>query len=145
MPLRSTFNLGDGRPIHDLPAHRRTAATENVLMKPRAVRIPLVEARVTFNGVSVGLVNISRTGALLAADSPQDIGTAGSLVVTHAHTTVTIDGRIVRANDVAAGRDGDDRGRHIAIEFTAPPPDEITALLRRVVSPRVLAADRIRV
>jgi hypothetical protein len=114
-------------------------------MKPRAVRIPLVEARVTFNGAEVDLVNISRTGALLASAGPQTVATSGSLVVTHASTTVTIDGRIVRSDSVTAGQDGDEAGWRAAIEFTAPPPDEVTALLRRVVSPRVLPADRIRV
>jgi hypothetical protein len=119
-------------------------ALEMSTMKPRAVRIPLLDATVTFNGAIVRLVNISRTGALFASATPPTEDD-GRLTLSHAHTTVIIDGRLVRVG-VAADAEGEDEETlwEAAIVFTAPPPDEIMALLRRVVSPRVTAADRLR-
>jgi hypothetical protein len=118
---------------------------ESVFMKPRAVRIPLVEARVTFNGSVVRLVNISRSGALVAVASAPATGSEGSLTVSHAYTTITIDGRVVRSDRAVSPDEGEDSGWQAAIVFTAPPPDEITALLRRVVSPRLKPEERVRV
>ena len=113
-------------------------------MKPRAVRIPLVDATVAFDGHAVRLVNISRTGALVRLAEPHAAGTEGSLTLTHAYTTVRIDGRVVRVGIVGSPDGDDDLAWQAAIAFTAPPPDEITALLRRVVAPRPVAADRVR-
>lgn len=114
-------------------------------MKPRAVRIPLVEARVTFNGGAVRLVNISRSGALVAVASVPAEGSEGSLTVAHAHTTITIEGRVVRVGLAVSADDDQESSWQAAIVFTAPPPEEITALLRRVVSPRLKPEDRVRV
>jgi hypothetical protein len=113
-------------------------------MKPRAVRIPLEDATVAFDGRAVRLVNISRTGALVRLARPHAAGTEGSLTVTHAYTTVTIDGRVVRVALAESPGAEDALSWQAAIAFTAPPPDEITALLRRLVAPRPVPPQRVR-
>lgn len=103
-------------------------------MHPRAVRIRLYDARVAFNRRQATLVNISRTGALLRVNTPAKVGSGGSLVITHNHTTIQIDVRVVRvavASSASAISDGD---WHAGIKFVAPPPEEITHLLRRIMS-----------
>jgi hypothetical protein len=114
-------------------------------MKVRAVRIPLVDALVTFDARLVRLVNISRTGALVYAELPWEVGAKGSLTVTYGHTTVKIDGRVVRVGISAPFDPLAEPGWQAAVVFTAPPPEEITALLRRLVAPRPRETQPLRV
>ncbi len=110
-------------------------------MKLRAVRIPLVDALVTFDQRPVRVVNISRTGALLHSPTRPDVGIEGHLRLTHAHTSVTIGSRVVRVDVAERVEPIEDGAWSAAITFTAPPPDEIAALLRRVVAPRRSAGE----
>ena len=99
--------------------------------KPRAVRISIAEAVVTFNGKQATLVNISRTGALLRVHAALPVNTTGELTISHNHTTVQMEGRVVRAG-IAGGPNDDDWT--VGLTFIAPPPPEITALLRRIIA-----------
>ena len=99
--------------------------------KPRAVRISIAEAVVTFNGKQATLVNISRTGALLRVHAALPVNTTGELTISHNHTTVQVEGRVVRAG-IAGGPNDDDWT--VGLTFIAPPPPEITALLRRIIA-----------
>ncbi len=99
--------------------------------KPRAVRISIAEAVVTFNGKQATLVNISRTGALLRVHAALPVNTTGELTISHNHTTVQMEGRVVRAG-IAGGPNDDDWT--VGLTFIAPPPQEITALLRRIIA-----------
>lgn len=101
-------------------------------LKPRAVRISIADAVVTFKGTRVGLMNISRTGALLRVQSAAEIGATGHLVISHNHTTIHMEGKVVRCN--LAGTGPQDGEWLAGISFIAPPPPEITALLRRIIS-----------
>lgn len=105
-------------------------------MQPRAVRVPLLEAYVTFNGFDATLVNISRSGALLRMREPAEVGTDARLILSQRSTTIVIDGKVVRA--VKGGATVVDIGdeRHVAISFVAPPPPEVTSLLRRLIAQR---------
>lgn len=103
-------------------------------MQPRAVRIEIHDATVSFQRRFASLVNISRSGALLRVHAPGVVGSTGRLGLTHAHTTIQIDARIVRstlASTPGAASDGD---WLVGIEFVAPPPPEVTQLLRRVIA-----------
>ena len=102
--------------------------------KPRAVRISIADAVVTFKGKQATLVNISRTGALLRVHALLAVDTAGQLTISHNHTTIHMEGRVVRssaASTAGGPNDGDWVAGHT---FIAPPPPEITALLRRIIA-----------
>ena len=103
-------------------------------MQPRAVRVPLLETYVQFKGRDAILVNISRSGALLRMREPVAVGENARLTLSQRSTTIEIDGRVVRAD--AGGRAPVDIGdeRHVGISFVAPPPPEVTALLRRLIA-----------
>ncbi len=99
--------------------------------KPRAVRISIAEAVVTFKEKQATLVNISRTGALLRVHAALPVDTTGQLTISHNHTTVQMEGRVVRTG-IAGGPNDDDWT--VGLTFIAPPPPEITALLRRIIA-----------
>ena len=103
-------------------------------MQPRAVRVPLLEAYVRFNGLDATLVNISRSGALLRLREPVEVGSNARLTLSQRATTIEIHGKVVRAvREGATIIDiGDDR--HVGISFVSPPPPEVTALLRRLIA-----------
>ena len=103
-------------------------------MKPRAVRISIHDASVSFQRRAVTLINISRSGALIRVHAPAVVGSTGRLVITHAHTTVQIDGRVARtrlASTPGASYDGD---WEAGVEFVSPTPPEVAQLLKRVIS-----------
>ena len=99
--------------------------------KPRAVRISISEAVVTFKATQATLVNISRTGALLRFHAALPVDTTGELTLSHNHTTIHIEGRVVRTGTAGGPSDGD---WMVGLTFIAPPPPEITALLRRIIA-----------
>jgi hypothetical protein len=103
-------------------------------MKPRAVRIAMVDAVISYDGQPATLLNISRSGALLRLRDLAPIGTDGRLTITHAHITIGIDARVARTSAAPATAGGIDGDSHAGISFVAPPPPEITALLRRLIS-----------
>ena len=92
-------------------------------MQPRAVRVPLLEAYVRFNGFDATLVNISRSGALLRMREPVEVGANARLTLSQRSTTIEIDGKVVRA--VRGGATivdiGDDRhvGYFVRVAATA--------------------------
>ena len=102
--------------------------------KPRAVRISISDAVVTFMGKQATLVNISRTGALLRVHSQLPIDAAGQLTISHNHTTIHMEGRVVRGTMAGTGGGPNDGEWMAGLTFIAPPPPEITALLRRIIS-----------
>lgn len=102
-------------------------------MQPRAVRIQLEDAIVSFDHDPVSLVNISRTGALLRVHGPATVGRAAKLVITHNHTTIQLDAEVVRtAMAGTAGRE-EEGDWQAGVRFVAPPPTEIVQLLRRII------------
>ncbi len=103
-------------------------------MQPRAVRIPIYDATVAFNRRQVTLVNISRTGALLRVHAPAPLGSEGRLVIGYKHTTIQIDARVVRCHLASTAGTAADGDWNAGIKFVAPPPDEVTQLLRRIIS-----------
>ena len=103
-------------------------------MQPRAVRVPLLEAYVRFNGFDATLLNISRSGALLRLREPVEIGSSARLTLSQRSTTIEIDGKVVRAERGGAAIIDLDDDRHVGISFVAPPPPEVTALLRRLIA-----------
>ena len=102
--------------------------------KPRAVRISIAEAVVTFNGKQATLVNISRTGALLRVHAALPIDTTGQLTISQNHTTVQMEGRVVRTGMAGTAGEPNDGDWTVGLTFIAPPPPEITALLRRIIA-----------
>ena len=102
--------------------------------KPRAVRISISDAVVTFMGKQATLVNISRTGALLRVQTTLPVDTAGQLTISHNHTTIHMEGRVVRSAMASTAGGPNDGDWTAGITFIAPPPPEITALLRRIIS-----------
>lgn len=102
--------------------------------KPRAVRISISDAVVTFRGKQATLVNISRTGALLRVHAPQEINATGQLTISHNHTTIHMEGRVVRGAQAATAGGPNDGDWMAGLTFIAPPPPEITALLRRIIA-----------
>ncbi len=102
--------------------------------KPRAVRISISDAVVTFMGKQATLVNISRTGALLRVHAPLQVDVAGQLTISHNHTTIHMEGRVVRGSMAATAGGPNDGDWAVGLAFIAPPPPEITALLRRIIS-----------
>ena len=103
-------------------------------MKPRAVRISIHDATVTFQRRAVTLMNISRSGALVRVHAPAVIGSTGRLVITHAHTTVQIDGRVVRTRLASTPGTAHDGDWEAGVEFVSPTPPEVAQLLKRVIS-----------
>ena len=104
--------------------------------KPRAVRISISEAVVTFKGKQATLVNISRSGALLRVHAALPVEATGQLTISHNHTTVQMEGRVVRTGMAGTGTAGgpNDGDWTVGLTFIAPPPPEITALLRRIIA-----------
>jgi hypothetical protein len=102
--------------------------------KPRAVRISISDAVVTFMGKPATLVNISRTGALLRVRSLLQVEATGQLTISHNHTTIQLEGRVVRAAMATTAGGPNDGDWTAGLTFIAPPPPEITALLRRIIS-----------
>ncbi len=102
--------------------------------KPRAVRISIADAVVSFMGTTASLVNISRTGALLRVHLPSQVDATGQLTISHNHTTIHMEGRVVRVNRAATAGSSDDGDWMAGLIFIAPPPPEITALLRRIIA-----------
>ena len=104
------------------------------VMQPRAVRVPLLDAYVRFNGFGATLVNISRSGALVRLSEPAEVGTNARLTLSQHSMTIEIDGKVVRAVEGGAAivDCGDDR--LVGITFVSPPPREVTALLRRLIA-----------
>ena len=100
-------------------------------MQPRAVRVPLIETYVRFNGVDATLVNISRSGTLLRLREPVEVGSNARLTLSQRSITIEIDGKVVRGGATIVDI-GDDR--YVGISFVAPPPPEVTALLRRLIA-----------
>ena len=105
-------------------------------MQPRAVRIPIYDATVMFNAKDATLVTISRTGALLRVHSPARVGSDGPIVITQNHTTIRIEATVVRSGMAPLSGRGDEGEWHAGIKFVAPPPAEITQLLRRIMALR---------
>lgn len=103
-------------------------------MQPRAVRIPLYEATVSFDQHPASLVNISRTGALLRVHSPAEAGHEAPLVISHNHTMIQIDVRVVRTCLAPVPGRIDEGTWYAGVKFVAPPPLEIAQLLRRIIS-----------
>jgi hypothetical protein len=103
-------------------------------LKPRAVRISIADAIVTFMGKQATLVNISRTGALLRVHSTLPVESTGQLTISHNHTTIHMEGRVVRSAVATMAGGPNDGDWTAGITFIAPPPPEITALLRRIIS-----------
>ena len=102
--------------------------------KARAVRISISDAVVTFMGKQATLVNISRTGALLRAHSPLQVDATGQLTISHNHTTIHMEGRVVRGTMASTAGGANEGDWMVGLTFIAPPPPEITALLRRIIS-----------
>ncbi|MFN7985668.1 MAG: PilZ domain-containing protein, partial [Vicinamibacterales bacterium] len=96
-------------------------------MQPRAVRVPLLETIVRFNGREASLVNISRSGALLRMSDPVEVGSEARLTLSQRSTTIEIDGKVVRARggESALLEPGE---RHVGVSFGSPTPHEVTAL-----------------
>lgn len=103
-------------------------------MQPRAVRIPLYDATVSFDQHPASLVNISRTGALLRMHGPAQTGYEGPVVIGHNHTTIHIDVRVVRTCLAPVAGRTDEGTWYVGVKFVAPPPLEIAQLLRRIIS-----------
>lgn len=89
-----------------------------------------------FNARAASLVNISRTGALLRVHGPSRIGSDGPIVITHNHTTIRIEAKVVRSSIATISGRTDEGDWHAAIAFVSPPPLEITQLLRRIIAIR---------
>jgi hypothetical protein len=102
--------------------------------RPRAVRISISDAVVSFAGMQATLVNISRTGALLRVHAMLEVESTGQLVISHNHTTIHMEGRVVRASRASTAGGPKDGDWLAGLTFIAPPPPEITALLRRIIS-----------
>jgi hypothetical protein len=102
-------------------------------MQPRAVRVPLLETVVRFNGQDASLVNISRSGALLRMFEPVEIGADARLTLSQRSTTIEIDGKVVRARGGGGAAIEPDE-HHVGVSFGSPPPPEVTALLRRLIA-----------
>ena len=103
-------------------------------MQPRAVRIPIYDAVVTFDEQPATLVNISRTGALLRVHAAARVGRESAVVITHNRTTIQLDARVVRSSSAPVPGGPHEGEWHTGIRFVAPPPIEITQLLRRIIS-----------
>lgn len=103
-------------------------------MKTRAVRISIRDAIVTFQRRAVTLMNISRSGALLRVHAPAVIGSTGRLVISHAHMTVQIDGRVVRTRLASTPGTTHEGDWEAGVEFVSPTPPEVAQLLKRVIS-----------
>ena len=95
--------------------------------KPRAVRISISEAVVTFKGKQTTLVNISRTGALLRVHAELPIDTTGQLTISHNHTAIHMEGRVVRGGLAGTAGGPNDGDWTVGLTFIAPPPPEIPA------------------
>ncbi len=102
-------------------------------MQPRAVRVPLLETIVRFNGLEASLVNISRSGALLRMSEPVEVGSSARLTLSQRSTTIEIEGKVVRAR-VSGGAAIEPGERHVGVSFGSPTPHEVTALLRRLIA-----------
>ncbi len=102
--------------------------------KPRAVRISIADSVVTFLEQPATLVNISRTGALLRVHAPPQVDASGQLTISHNHTTIQMEGRVVRRNMAGTAGGPNDRDWMVGLTFISPPPPEVTALLRRIIS-----------
>lgn len=103
------------------------------LLQPRAVRIQIDTAIVSFNHDPVVLLNISRTGALLRVHGPARIGLAARLVITHNHTTIQLDAEVVRTRMAGTAGRAEDGDWQAGVRFVAPPPKEIVQLLGRII------------
>ena len=102
--------------------------------RARAVRISISDAVVTFKDKQATLVNISRTGALLRMHALVEVESTGQLVISHNHTTIHMEGRVVRASKESTAGGAKEGAWMAGLTFIAPPPPEITALLRRIIS-----------
>lgn len=102
-------------------------------LQPRAVRIALDDAIVSFDHDPVSLVNISRTGALLRVHGPATVGRAARLVITHNHTTIQLDAEVVRTGMAGTAGHQDEGDWQAGVRFVAPPPTEIIQLLKRII------------
>lgn len=101
-------------------------------MKPRAVRVRVRKVNVRFNGRDASVVNISRSGMLLKLSDPAPLGSKCRLTLSQRSTTIEIDGKVVRQDAGETGEDTD--GQHVGINFVSPPPPEVAALLRRLLT-----------
>jgi hypothetical protein len=102
-------------------------------MQARAVRVQLRDTFARFNGRDATLVNISRSGALLQVDETIGVGTLGRLILSQRSTTIEIDGKVVREVD-RPSRSLETDARQVGIAFVSPNPQEVTALLRRLIA-----------